>query len=487
MKARAYASRSWYRWCHIDWDTVETHVKQLQMRIAKAIRENKHRKANSLQWLLTHSYFAKLLAIKRVTTNRGRNTPGVDKVAWRSEDQKFLAVDKLKRKGYHPKPLRRVYIPKKNGKFRPLGIPSMTCRAQQALHLMALEPIAESIADKHSYGFRPYRSCADAIEQCFKVLARKDRAQWVLEGDIKACFDKINHEWLMNNVPMDKIMLHKWLKAGFMDKGQLFPTEEGTPQGGIISPTLLTITLAGLEQAIKSKVRPSDKVNLIVYADDFIVTGATKEVLEHMVKPVIVNFLKERGLELSSEKTFITHIDNGFDFLGFNIRKYNGVLLTKPAQKNVKAFLDNIRNIIKTNATAKTENLIYLLNPKLKGWANYYRHGVSSKTFSTVDHNIFLALRRWAKRRHPNKSKKWVDDKYFTAIEYDNWIFNAGMKQLTDGRFGLIALFKLHTTKIVRHVKIKADANPFDPAYAEYFRKRKLSKRIFKQYYAFGK
>jgi RNA-directed DNA polymerase len=480
MTAKAGASISWSNWYHINWDIIEAQVKRLQMRIAKATRESDHGRLKSLQWLLTHSYYAKLLAIKRVTTNRGRNTPGVDNIVWRSAAQKLGAVNLLQRRGYQPKPLRRVYIPKKNGKLRPLGIPSMTCRAQQALYLLALEPVAESIADNHAYGFCPYRSCADAIEQCFKVLACENRPKWVLEGDIKACFDKINHKWLLDNVPMDKAMLAKWLKAGFIDKGQLFPTREGTPQGGIISPTLLTITLAGLDKAIKSVALAQDKINLVTYADDFIVTGATREILEETIKPAIERFMLERGLELSSEKTLITHIDNGFDFLGFNIRKYNGKLLTKPSKKNITAFLDNIRQIIKTNATAKTENLIYLLNPKLRGWANYYRHGVSSRTFSTVDHNIFVALRNWAKRRHPNKDKDWIDNKYFCSIEYDNWVFNAGTRVINECT-KLVKLFKLHSTKIVRHVKIRADANPYNPADAEYFKKRELSKSKYKQ------
>ena len=375
MKAQAYAPISWF---DINWEVITTHVKQLQMRIAKAMRAGKYRKVQSLQWLLTHSFYAKLLAVRRVTTNRGHNTPGVDKVIWRSPQQKLRAVALLKRRGYQTKPLRRVYIPKKNGKLRPLGIPTMICRAQQALYLMGLEPVAESIADKHAYGFRPYRSCADAIEQCFRALANRSRAQWILEGDIKACFDKISHTWLMNNVPMDKSMLAKWLSAGYVDQGQLYPTNDGTPQGGIISPTLLTITMAGMEQAIKSVVSQKDKVNVVSYADDFIVTGISKEVLEQKVKQAIESFLLTRGLELSNEKTIITHIDNGFDFLGFNVRKYHGKLLIKPAKKSVKAFLKNIRSTIKKQATAKTENLIRLLNPKLRGWANYYRHVVKN-------------------------------------------------------------------------------------------------------------
>ncbi len=472
MTVKTGAPRSSEPWNAINWQTVESEVKQLQMRTAKATREGKYGKVKSLQWLLTHSYYAKLLAIKRVTQNKGCKTPGVDGVVWRTQGQKTMAVNMLKRRGYQPQPLRRVYIPKKNGKLRPLGIPPMLCRAQQALHLLALEPVSESIADAQAYGFRPKRSCADAIEQCFNVLARNDRAQWVLEGDIKSCFDMIDHDWLLQNIPMDKSILEKWLKAGYIYEGQLNPTKSGTVQGGPISPTLLTITMAGLNDAIKAEVKQSDKVNLVTYADDFIITGSSKQVLENTVKPLVERFLKERGLELSKEKTVITHIDNGFDFLGFNIRKYKGKLLTKPSKKNILAFLENIRILIKKNATAKTENLIHLLNPKLRGWANYYRHGVSSKTFAQVDHNIFQALRKWAKRRHPNKSSDWIDKKYFCQVEYDNWVFNAGMKNVKKGRYGLLRLFKMHLTKIVRHVKIRNEANPYDSKYNSYFEKR---------------
>jgi RNA-directed DNA polymerase len=200
----------------------------------------------------------------------------------------------------------------------------------QALHLLALEPVSETIADKNAYGFRPKRSCADAIEQCFITLAKKSSAQWILEGDIKACFDTVSHPWLRDHIPMDKTILNQWLSAGYIEKQKLYPIIGGVPQGGVSSPTLLTITLSGLETALKAVTKERDRVHLITYADDFVITGATREILEHTVKPLVINFIKERGLELSEEKTLITHIDNGFDFLGFNIRKYNGKLLIKP-------------------------------------------------------------------------------------------------------------------------------------------------------------
>ena len=322
------------------WQAIEQHVLKLQIRIAKAIREGKRGKAKALLWILTHSKAAKLLAVKRVSQNKGSKTPGIDGIIWNTDARRVAAVNQLSRKGYKAKPLRRIYIPKKNGKLRPLGIPCMIDRAQQALYLLALEPISETIADPNSYGFRPNRSTADAIEQCFKCLCFKRSAQWVLEGDIKACFDKIGHQWLIDNIQTDKRMLKQWLECGFIDKGLFYNTAEGTPQGGIISPTLMLLTLAGLENLVKTIARKTgDRVNFIGYADDFVITGTSKEVLVNNIKPQLISFLEERGLTLSEEKTHVTHINDGFDFLGFNLRKYKGKLLIKPSKSNVLSFL----------------------------------------------------------------------------------------------------------------------------------------------------
>lgn len=338
-------------WHQINWTKAHQHVRRLQLRIAEATREGKTRRVKSLQRLLTHSFYAKAIAVKRATENRGKATPGVDGQTWSTPKAKLQAILSLKRKGYKPLPLRRVYIPKGNGKMRPLGIPTMKDRAMQALHKLALDPIAETLADGNSYGFRQQRSCADAIGQTFIALRLESCAQWILEGDIKSCFDEISHDWLMNNIPMDRGTLRKWLKAGYIDRKKLFPTVAGTPQGAIISPTLSNMTLDGLEKALKPFRRR--KVNFVRYADDFIVTGASEELLEQEVKPVITRFLMERSLTLSEEKTRVTHIEEGFDFLGQNVRKYNGKLLIKPSKKNVKNFLEKVRKVLKKLQTAK--------------------------------------------------------------------------------------------------------------------------------------
>ena len=410
-------------WRSINWKTAQEIVNRLQMRIAKAIKLGRHNKVKALQWLLTHSFHAKLLAIRRVTQNKGKNTPGVDHVIWKTPKQKMSAVHLLKRRGYTSSPLRRIYIPKKNGKLRPLGIPTMRDRAMQALHLLALDPISETLADKNSYGFRPKRSLHDAIGQCFNTLCRKASAQWVLEGDIKACFDKISHRWLRDNIIMDKRILEQWLDAGFMEKDVFHNTAEGTPQGGIASPCLANIALDGLEEIILATGKQKDRLHFVRYADDWICTASSKEILEEKVLPAVTNFLKQRDLEISPEKTLITHISEGFDFLGFNLRKYKEKLIIKPGKQGIKAFLTDIRETIRSKRTSKTENLIYLLNPKIQGWANHNRHVVSKETFSHIDSNIFKSLWLWAKRRHPHKSIAWIKNKYFIRSGSKDWIF----------------------------------------------------------------
>jgi len=473
------SSADTFAWKDIQWPCVESSVRRLQMRIAKAVQEGRHNKAKALQWLLTHSLAAKLLAVKRVTESRGSKTAGVDGKICQTHKEKVQLAVSLQRRGYQAQPLRRVYIPKKNSSTerRPLSIPTIGDRAMQALYLQAIEPVMEVNADQGAYGFRQKRSTADAIEACFHFLSRKTSAQFILEGDIRKCFDTIAHQWLRDHVLMDKMVLDQWLSAGYMDKHILYPTEEGAPQGGVASPCFAVMALSGLEQAVKSVVTDRDKVHVIAYADDFVVTGASKEVLELKVKPAIASFLRERGLELSETKTKVTHVDDGFDFLGFNVRKYKGKLLVKPAKNNIKYFfLANIRKIIKRYGTAKTAELIKFLNPKIIGWGNYYRHVVSKGVFYYVDDCIYRALANWVKRRHPDKNATWWRKNYYRSQGSRNWIFTA---KDPDNPKRWIDLLKMYHIPISRHVQIVGEATPFDAKWYDYFVKReaKMLKR----------
>lgn len=457
------------------WDTLEKQVRRLQTRIAKATREGRWNKLKVLQRLLTRSFAAKILAAKRVTENKGKRTAGVDGCIWSTPLSKHKAVTKLQHRGYHPLPLRRIYIPKSNGKNRPLGIPTMFDRAMQALEESALQPVAETLADSHSYGFRPNRSTADAIGQRFVVLATKNAAKWILEADISGCFDNISHQWLLEHIPMDKRILRQWLKAGYLESGTLHDTEAGTPQGGIISPVLANMTLDGLEAAVhaahpQKSLRPRKKLHIIRYADDFVITSHSKEILEQDIKPAVVRFLKERGLTLSEEKTRISHIKQGFDFLGKNVRKYGDKLLIKPSKKSIKAIKEKIRSTVRKNKTARQETLINILNPIIRGWAQHHKHSVSKDAFSHLDRQVWECLWRWTRRRHRNKGRKWVRKRYYHRIG-DATYFAAGVT-LREQFYGK-CLYHASQMKIERHIKIKCDATAFDPQWEEYLARRK--------------
>ncbi|MDM8526296.1 reverse transcriptase domain-containing protein [Desulfococcaceae bacterium HSG8] len=294
----------------IKWKDVAEMVTRLQARIVKAAKTGDEKRTRGLRRLLVRSEAAKLLAVRRVTSNRGKKTAGVDGVKLETPAEKWQEARKLNCRGYKPKPLKRTYIPKKNGKKRPLGIPTMRDRAEQALELMALDPIAECTADLHSYGFRRKRSVHDAIEACYNALRLKGSAKWILEADIKGCFDNISHKRMTENTPVNRTKLEQWLKSGYMERGMFSSTEAGTPQGGIISPTPANMALDGLQKILEENFEKRHKVHFVRYADDFIITGETEELLENEVKPLVSEFLAERGLELSEEKTKISHIND---------------------------------------------------------------------------------------------------------------------------------------------------------------------------------
>ncbi|MGE1062459.1 group II intron reverse transcriptase/maturase [Megasphaera paucivorans] len=463
------------QWDSMNWCKIENDVNRLQSRIAKATADGERNRAKRLQYLLTHSFSAKAYAVRKAITNQGKKTPGVDKKLWSTAALKMKAVLQLTDKQYQARPLRRVYIKKKNSKKkRPLGIPTMYDRAMQTLYALALEPIEETTADAVSFGFRKGRSAKDAGEQIFCVLARKCSPKWIVEGDIKGCFDNINHEWLIANIPMDKRIMRQFLKAGFMYQGTLFPTQIGSPQGGAISSIYANMALDGLEKLIQDKYhrnskgnienhyRAKTKVNLVRYADDFIITANSKEIAEEL-KLLVSHFLPSRGLQLSEEKTAITHIDDGFDFLGWTFRKYNGKLIVKPSKDSVKRVVRKLSDIVlKESKASAQEDMIRRLNLVLRGWTNYHRHTVASKTFSNINNTLYVLLQRWAKHRHPNKTSWWRLNKYWHSKGNKPWLFSTGTNELIN----------LRTIHIARHPNLQISKNPFLDK--KYFNDRKL-------------
>jgi RNA-directed DNA polymerase len=473
-KTAGASLRSAVGWHSINWKQTNHNVRRLQSRIVQAQRQGQKRKVRALQFILTRSYSARCLAVRRVTENTGKRTPGVDGKLFNTPAQKARAVECLATEDYQPQPLKRIFIPKNKGKkMRPLGIPTMQDRAQQALHLLALDPVAETTADPNSYGFRKARSVVDAIVRCHNILSRSTSAQWILEGDIRSCFDEISHQWLLSHIPMNRAILRKWLAAGFIEQQVHYPTNAGTPQGGVISPVLMNLTLDGMESLLRTSFpqRSGKLVNFVRFADDFVITGRSKEILANEVRPLIAAFLKERGLELSESKTRVTHINDGFDFLGAHIRKYSGKCLTKPSRPNVRSFLAEIKTTFRDNLHTPVEKLLALLNPKIRGWALFHRSSASKETFNYVDYRIFCELERWMLRRHPCKSRPWCYRKYLTQVGARNYVLQ--------GRY-LDRRGNPHTTRLVRasdiaikrHVKIKAAANPYDPKWEPYFEER---------------
>lgn len=463
------------KWKQINWEQAEIYINRLQIRIVKAVKENKWRLIKRLQYLVTHSFYGKALAVKRVISNKGKNTPGIDGIVWKSDKDKSNAVISLDIKGYKASALRRIYIEKFGKKEkRPLGIPTMKDRAMQALQLLGLEPVAETIADTVSFGFRKFRGAQDAMSYGFSVLCRKDSPQWILEGDIKGCFDNISHIWLQKNIFMDSKVLKQFIKCGYIYGKELYPTINGTPQGGIISPTLANMTLDGMEYLIKQKFwsntkgtisvkNNKKKIHLIRYADDFIVTATDKETLI-IIKDMLREFLEERGLVLSEEKTKLTSINEGFEFLGWNFRKYNGKLVIKPSDKSIRKIRKTISAIIKKNRTSTQANLIDQLNQVLRGWAEYHHSACSKETFAKIDHTTWEMLWKWAKRRHPNKSKSWIVNKYWKNHKGRKWCFKSDKN----------ILFYMNDTPIVRYPQIRLNTNPFLDI--EYFVNRKKNR-----------
>jgi len=470
-------------WLSVNWRKAYRVVKNLRQRIFKATRCRDWSRVRNLQRLLLKSYSNVLLAVRRVTQlNAGKATPGTDKLLVKTGPAKAVLVDALKRSiPWQPLPARRVYIPKGNGKRRPLGIPSIIDRCLQAMVKTALEPCWEAQFEPSSYGFRPGRSAHDAIACIYVTAKTTNQKKWVIDADIAGCFDAIDHDYLLSqigNFPA-RGLIAQWLKAGYLEAGVFHSTSAGTPQGGIISPLLANIALHGIEAALgihryaDGAVKKGTSRRVVRYADDFVVFCESCEEAEQ-TQLDLQRFLGVRGLRLSEEKTQIVHLSEGFDFLGFNIRHYRSritrtgwKLLIRPAKQSVSAFREKLKQTFKRLHGSNARCLIKVLNPIIRGWANYYRGVVSSELFHKLECDIFWKLRRWVSKTHPTKSFSWRDRRYWAnhpAYPGSQWSF-------VDKDTGMV-LYRIGYTRIQRHVLIQGEASPDNPDFKDYFEQR---------------
>lgn len=472
-------------WNAVNWRHAYRRVRNLRQRIFRATQAGDLKKVRSLQKLMLRSYSNTLVSVRRVTQlNAGKNTPGVDKLVVKTPAARGALVEHLST--YHPwkaKPTRRVYIPKANGKLRPLGIPTVIDRCLQARVKNALEPSWEARFEGTSYGFRPGRGCHDAIEKIYGLARPNKRKKWVLDADIKGAFDHIAHTAILSQIGQcpGRGLIKQWLKAGYLEQGVYHETPAGTPQGGVISPLLANIALHGMEAALGVKYDKRGQIisrrAVVRYADDFVVFCESMEDAE-AAQHLLIEWLEQRGLRLSPEKTRIVHLSEGFDFLGFTVRHYPSKvtktgwkLLITPSKKSVKEIRERLKEEWLKLRGANVQGILKQLNPIIRGWANYFRPKVAKRTFQKLDHWMWLRQVRYVKRTHPQKSWRWMKPRYWGKLNptrEDGWVFG----DTKTGRY----LLKFSWFTIERHRLVKGTASPDDPSLRDYWKAREQAK-----------